>query len=762
MKKNRILAVLLCLALAAGLVYGIGRAFAASRRKTVVVVPVTDLNYSWGDYENSMEGMVASGFSQDIYLMDTESVDTVLVETGQHVKEGDVLLKYDATQTSINLERELLSREKLQLQMDVAQKNLATLKKIRPASEEGGGGGGGGFIPDYPIPEDDTPDYSDVEAEEKLDGDTLPYNKEEDTDDSPLGSESNPYRYLCSDETVITGEFLNKIRQEAIDKSTAMGGTEESHIPVYCILEVRDGNKAGGALKKGWIMDAAALDEAPAGWEGSVNLSGKVRDSHSDVTAADRLDSGAEPYNMDEDSEENPIGSASNPMRFLCTDNAVITGDFLNEMAGRTGADGEGVHYVLEIRDGDKADGSLLVCWQRQSRADETYEAGKEYVLSFGFTEKENTPEDPGEGQEGGQGEQGGSQDPQDPQDPEGSGEQGQGGTPSEGTEPGGQQPSDKPQEPSQEPAGGSEGQETQEPAEGTEEIVPAGVSADLSRQGRSMSLILDMGGKSRVVFTEAPQGGGLIPSDAYYTKEELEQARKDAEKEIRDLTLDLRESDLSVKAARKALEEGVVKAQMDGVVGVVNDPENPPTDGSPFLTVVSENGQYIMSALNELYLGTVSEGDTVYMTSYMDGSSFEGTVRSVSPYPDTTGRFGYGNDVTYYPMIISVTDPEVVLSEGNYLEVRADQSSAMAGPEEGGKLYVFKAFIQDENGQKYMYKDNDGKLVRQDITIGGMSGESYEVLSGITAEDYVAFPYGSSVRDGAKTRRGTMDELYQ
>ena len=88
MKKSRILAVLLCLALAAGLVYGIGRAFAASRRKTVVVVPVTDLNYSWGDYENSMEGIVASGFSQDIYLMDTESVDTVLVEAGQHVKPG--------------------------------------------------------------------------------------------------------------------------------------------------------------------------------------------------------------------------------------------------------------------------------------------------------------------------------------------------------------------------------------------------------------------------------------------------------------------------------------------------------------------------------------------------------------------------------------------------------------------------------------------------------------------------------------------------
>ncbi|MBD3878960.1 MAG: biotin/lipoyl-binding protein [Quinella sp. 1Q5] len=300
MKKNRILAVLLCLALAAGLVYGIGRAFAASRRKTVVVVPVTDLNYSWGDDQNSMEGMVASGFSQDIYLMDTESVDTVLVETGQHVKQGDVLMKYDATQTSINLEREILTREKLLLQMDVASKNLATLKKIKPASEGGNGGEDFPDFPDFPEPEDNTPDYSGVTAAEKLDENSLPYNKEEDTEESPLGSEFNPYRYLCNDETVITGEFLNRIRKDALEKSNARGGSEEgreegaeqAHVPVYCVLEVREGNKTDGALKRAWIMDAAALDEAPAGWEGSVNLAGRVKESHFDAAASDRLDSG--------------------------------------------------------------------------------------------------------------------------------------------------------------------------------------------------------------------------------------------------------------------------------------------------------------------------------------------------------------------------------------------------------------------------------------------------------------------------------------
>ena len=41
------------------------------------------------------------------------------------------------------------------------------------------------------------------------------------------------------------------------------------------------------------------------------------------------------------------------------------------------------------------------------------------------------------------------------------------------------------------------------------------------------------------------------------------------------------------------------------------------------------------------------------------------------------------------------------------------------------------------------------------------MSGDSYEILDGLAGSDYIAFPYGKNVKEGAKTREGTVDDLY-
>ena len=45
---------------------------------------------------------------------------------------------------------------------------------------------------------------------------------------------------------------------------------------------------------------------------------------------------------------------------------------------------------------------------------------------------------------------------------------------------------------------------------------------------------------------------------------------------------------------------------------------------------------------------------------------------------------------------------------------------------------------------------------------LGGMLwGEYSKVVSGITADDWVAFPYGKSVKEGAPTAEGTWENLY-
>ena len=78
------------------------------------------------------------------------------------------------------------------------------------------------------------------------------------------------------------------------------------------------------------------------------------------------------------------------------------------------------------------------------------------------------------------------------------------------------------------------------------------------------------------------------------------------------------------------------------------------------------------------------------------------------------------------------------------------------------GMLYLYNAFVREEDGKMYVMKrGGDGLLVKQYIEVGKISGEGYEILSGVTTDDYLAFPYGKEVKEGAKTREGTIDELY-
>ena len=62
-----------------------------------------------------------------------------------------------------------------------------------------------------------------------------------------------------------------------------------------------------------------------------------------------------------------------------------------------------------------------------------------------------------------------------------------------------------------------------------------------------------------------------------------------------------------------------------------------------------------------------------------------------------------------------------------------------------------------------YVYREEKGVLKKQPVKVGGSSDGGYSVLirSGVSMEDKIAFPYGSAVKEGAKTKEGTLEQLY-
>ena len=65
--------------------------------------------------------------------------------------------------------------------------------------------------------------------------------------------------------------------------------------------------------------------------------------------------------------------------------------------------------------------------------------------------------------------------------------------------------------------------------------------------------------------------------------------------------------------------------------------------------------------------------------------------------------------------------------------------------------VYLQKAYIRTEDKKSYVYlRDKKTKrLKKQYITIG----QYIEIVSGVTEDDNIAFPYGKNLREGVKTK---------
>ena len=85
----------------------------------------------WGDSQESY-GPVTTDKIQTIYLSETQTVTEILVQPGDAVKKGDLLMTFDTTLSDLALERKRLDVEKLKLQLEDAKKELRRINSMKP------------------------------------------------------------------------------------------------------------------------------------------------------------------------------------------------------------------------------------------------------------------------------------------------------------------------------------------------------------------------------------------------------------------------------------------------------------------------------------------------------------------------------------------------------------------------------------------------------------------------------------------------------
>ena len=770
--KKRITAALIAIVLTFAAVAGIAAAVRATTASTVAVIPVSDLNYgNYLDWQNNVTGKITTEAEQNIYLSDTEKVQEVAVQEGQIVRKGDVLLRYDTESTRLSLEKEKVKREKIELDIEVAKENIKTLENTSADSD----GGDFGLIGDF-IETDPAEVLAKASVHEKvLRADAKPVS--EGSEYEILGTEFAPYVFLCKGDSVImTKDFIKKWQKVAEKLQSKQ---------LYIELAVLD---EAQKLQKAWIQDIMLLDP---NYDIEVDLrTGKT--SYAAMNDPEQMAALLRKILLDVPENERGAWLAAMFDKLMVltekeeeqTERGALFAAMLNELGKEEQADFAAEFAAAASLLDDKTLSFMLKSLAENLKPEQIKEIDPAVICHFfGMLSEEQLKvllgereeeirallekaeqEKPqpvdgsgqasgdGAGTSGGSGNGEGAATDEGPEnDPEASGTQNSQSVPDEGSdeqekadpEPA-REPEAAPQEESQEP----EAEPVEEPSE------PEPEQQENSGAGGSEP--------STATDTTSKNGGSkLLSSDTSYTSDELAKARREAKDKLRDLELNLRESDIKIEKARKALDKGVITADMNGVVKTAGDPKSPPTDGSAFITVAGSDGLFVRSGIKESKLGTLKEGDVVTVTSWQTGGQYEAEIRSISPYPDSTGMFDESGTETYFPFTANILDREAVLQNGEWVGVSYKTSGSSA--ESGGTMSVMKAFVREEGSKKYVFvRGENNRLRKQYIVTGTLSDEGYEVLDGLSESDWIAFPYGKNVKEGAKTREASIRELYE
>ena len=243
---------------------------------------------------------------------------------------------------------------------------------------------------------------------------------------------------------------------------------------------------------------------------------------------------------------------------------------------------------------------------------------------------------------------------------------------------------------------------------------------------------------------------------DNGYTAEELKAAISDKEDDIAQAKEDLHEAQISYKEAKAEVDKATVKAKLAGTVTTAYSKGTLPTDGSAAIVVKAADGMYVKTSISEMELDSVKVGGTIKCVSSDTGDEYTAEVKEISDFP--TADSSNGGDVSnpnssYYPIVAFIKDADG-LSPGGSVEV--SYSSKSMGTANENAVYLQKAYIRTEDKKSYVYlRDKKTKrLKKQYITVGKtMNGQYIEIVSGVTEDDNIAFPYGKNLREGVKTK---------
>ena len=251
--------------------------------------------------------------------------------------------------------------------------------------------------------------------------------------------------------------------------------------------------------------------------------------------------------------------------------------------------------------------------------------------------------------------------------------------------------------------------------------------------------------------FPELDFGSGM-------TAAEIAKLRREQEKKIKELAASAKMTESEYNLMEREFNDGSIRATLDGQVVSLLSEEESRQNKLPMMKVSGGGGFFVQGSVSELEKDKLKPGQEVSINDWNTGMMYTGTVESIGDFPtQDDGWNGMGNpNASYYPFRVFI-DGSADLQEGSYVSVTYSAAEAENG------IYLENPFLRTDEGEPYVYvRGKNGRLEKRTVTTGKSLWGSYtEIRSGLTEEDYVAFPYGKNVKAGAATEESDLSALY-
>lgn len=222
---------------------------------------------------------------------------------------------------------------------------------------------------------------------------------------------------------------------------------------------------------------------------------------------------------------------------------------------------------------------------------------------------------------------------------------------------------------------------------------------------------------------------------------------------QIQSLQAEVKETEYNVKLKQSEIEKtqaamsnANVVSPVNGVVQSINENGTDSNGNAAPYIVLAETGAYrVRGTISETNVNSLSEGVPVVIRSRVSEETWSGTIDSIdweNPVSDNSMMmYGGSSDETTtaskYPFYVRLDDPEgLMLGQHVYIEPGEDEQT------EG--LWLPEYYICDAEEEPWVWAANKkDRLEKRTVELGEYDEEAgtYEILSGLDAEDYIAFP---------------------